>query len=407
MDGHRGNDLTAPLQYPPVPGTRDGSEGRGGGRCSNCCRKLTSILCSNVGVCALVLAYTVAGGFIFNGIEGVGELGLHVDVQTPDQLPAEPVMEAPGSADLRKHVMGLRQETVESLWTITENLNILYRDNWTRMADHELRKFSEKLLREVCNHDTAPPLSQPTTAQQQHYQWTFAGAFLYSLTVITTIGYGSVAPQTMLGRIVTIIYALLGIPLMLLYLSSVGDLLSRVLKWVWWRMCRCRRRPPVSRVNHHPTTATPYTSVDPSKRKWIGGSEGSDGSSSGEDDSESTAVPVTLCLLLMISYICGGAAVFAYAHHWSFMHAIFFCFSSLTTIGFGDLAPETTPNAKTGVQIALLGAALYLLVGMALIATCFNLMQEQMTNRGYGLGRRLGSLMSNSNSNHRFHLDDT
>lgn len=139
----------------------------------------------------------------------------------------------------------------------------------------------------------------------------------------------------------------------------------------------------------------------------MGSSEGSDGSSCGDDELESTAVPVTMCLLLMISYICGGAAVFAYAHHWSFMHAIFFCFSSLTTIGFGDLAPETTPNAKTGMQIALLGAALYLLVGMALIATCFNLMQEQMTSRGYGLGRRLGTLMTSSNGNPRFHLDDT
>ena len=35
-------------------------------------------------------------------------------------------------------------------------------------------------------------------------------------------GYGSVAPQTGLGKMATIIYALLGIPLMLLYLSSVG-----------------------------------------------------------------------------------------------------------------------------------------------------------------------------------------
>lgn len=146
------------------------------------------------------------------------------------------------------------------------------------------------------------------------------------------------------------------------------------------------------------------------QRKWS--SEcGGDGSSVGEEfvEGDAGAVPVTLCLVLMISYICGGAAAFAYAHQWSFLHAIYFCFSSLTTIGFGDLAPETTPNVDTGVQMALLGAALYLLVGMALIATCFNLMQEHMTNRGYGLGRRLGSLMatSSSGSNHRFHLDDT
>ena len=33
-------------------------------------------------------------------------------------------------------------------------------------------------------------------------------------------------------------------------------------------------------------------------------------------------------------------------------------------------------------QLALLGSALYLLLGMALIATCFNLLQEHMASRG-------------------------
>ena len=124
-------------------------------------------------------------------------------------------------------------------------------------------------------------------------------------------------------------------------------------------------------------------------------------------ESEGGAVPVTLCLVLMVAYICGGAAVFAYAHGWSFLHSVYFCFSSLTTIGFGDLTPATTPNRATGLQIALLGAALYLLIGMALIATCFNLMQEQVTSRNGNISRRLGSLIGPPPGHHRFHLEDT
>ncbi|KAK3869029.1 hypothetical protein Pcinc_025638 [Petrolisthes cinctipes] len=195
--------------------------------------------------------------------------------------------------------------------------------------------------------------------------------------------------------------------------KTTGDLLSRALKWLWWRLCRCSRRrhnKPSPPAPSHRQPPAPYTSVEPPKRKWgdCGDSSGGGGEEYGEG--EGGAVPVTLCLLLMITYICGGAAIFAYAHDWTFLQAVYFCFSSLTTIGFGDLSPNARPNASTGVQVALLGAAFYLLVGMALIATCFNLMQEQMTNRGYGLGRRLGSLMTPNGAsapNHRFHLDDT
>lgn len=112
----------------------------------------------------------------------------------------------------------------------------------------------------------------------------------------------------------------------------------------------------------------------------------------------------------MAIYICGGAVIFAHAHNWSYLHSLFFCFSSLTTIGFGDLTPTSYPQNTLNAQLQLLGAALYLLIGMALIATCFNLMQEQVTSRGGGstvLTRKLGGLVTTPTPHHRFHLDDT
>ncbi len=39
-------------------------------------------------------------------------------------------------------------------------------------------------------------------------------------------GYGHVAPKTSWGRLVTIIYALIGIPLTFLYLSNIGNFLA-------------------------------------------------------------------------------------------------------------------------------------------------------------------------------------
>lgn len=48
-------------------------------------------------------------------------------------------------------------------------------------------------------------------------------------------GYGGLAPRTMLGRITTIAYAVLGIPLTLIYLSSTGSVLARVARGVFSR----------------------------------------------------------------------------------------------------------------------------------------------------------------------------
>jgi Ion channel len=52
-------------------------------------------------------------------------------------------------------------------------------------------------------------------------------------------GYGGVTPKTTWGRIVTIVYALVGIPLMLVYLSTVGDLLARNFRRLYGKLCGC------------------------------------------------------------------------------------------------------------------------------------------------------------------------
>lgn len=47
------------------------------------------------------------------------------------------------------------------------------------------------------------------------------------MTLFTTIGYGTIAAQTVAGKIFTVVYATIGIPLMLVVLSDVGRVLLR------------------------------------------------------------------------------------------------------------------------------------------------------------------------------------
>ena len=115
---------------------------------------------------------------------------------------------------------------------------------------------------------------------------------------------------------------------------------------------------------------------------------------------EDVTVPFTLCLLVMAAYILGGALLFSQWEGWGYLDGSYFCFITLSTIGFGDMVPgdgieeisdgnenlEPSPFNKKFVLCSL-----YILLGMALIAMCFNLMQEKVVKGVRSIGRRLKS----------------
>ena len=42
-----------------------------------------------------------------------------------------------------------RMETISRLWNITETLNVLYRENWTVMANVEIIKFQNEMIQSI------------------------------------------------------------------------------------------------------------------------------------------------------------------------------------------------------------------------------------------------------------------
>lgn len=108
------------------------------------------------------------------------------------------------------------------------------------------------------------------------------------------------------------------------------------------------------------------------------------------DDIKTVTVPIYVSLLLITGYIALGALLFMlWEKEWTYLIGCYFCFITLSTIGFGDYVPGTSLDAWNS-QEKLVLCALYLLVGLALIAMCFDLMQEQARNSFKKLGQKLG-----------------
>lgn len=84
----------------------------------------------------------------------------------------------------------LRADTVNRLWSITEDLNILYKENWTKLAAEEVMLFQDALVKALRNSDSSYNAQVGTMSyyQQNSHKWSFSSSFLYSLTLITTIG---------------------------------------------------------------------------------------------------------------------------------------------------------------------------------------------------------------------------
>lgn len=70
--------------------------------------------------------------------------------------------------------------------------------------------------------------------------------------------------------------------------------------------------------------------------------------------------------------------MFSEWEHWDFLDSTYFCITSLCKIGFGDLVPGADVNASNhGNQTKIVINFLYMLLGLGLIAMCYNLMREE------------------------------
>ncbi|KAK6192758.1 hypothetical protein SNE40_004177 [Patella caerulea] len=131
-------------------------------KCLNAFKTFVAFLFSHIGLCSLVVGYTIMGGFVFKAIEGPYERSIKT---------------------------GIREQRVKLIDKLIQHAFELQmsksgRDDFMEAVNKELLKFQTKIHRETKENGW----DGNDAKEFSDMQWSFASALLYAITVMTTIG---------------------------------------------------------------------------------------------------------------------------------------------------------------------------------------------------------------------------
>jgi len=180
----------------------------------------------------------------------------------------------------------------------------------------------ETLIQERKSHKSGP-------------QWKFAGSFYFALVVLALIGYGHSTPATKMGKAVTVGYAMVGIPMAMIMFQSIGERMNKASSVVIKKL-----------------------------RTWAG----------------CVRTDATELDLIAASGFTSGVCTFtgAVLYHtqegWSYFDSLYYCFITLTTIGFGDFVALQQGRALHMKPYYVACSFIFLLLGLASVASSVNLL---------------------------------
>jgi hypothetical protein len=177
---------------------------------------------------------------------------------------------------------------------------------------------------------------------------------------------------------------------MLWFIATVGSIMADVFRYVYINVCClgiCARRAH-RRLREREKQRAAAEERDRQTEKTAGSAVVLDDLMEIDDDNQDTGdllgVPLTVTLTVVFGYVAMGAVLFGVWEHWTAMDAAYFCFITISTIGFGDFVPGAAAAKgirSTNDAVKLIVDAVYIVVGMAIISMAFNLIQDNMVNK--------------------------
>ncbi|XP_056333023.1 potassium channel subfamily K member 17 [Danio aesculapii] len=161
--------------------------------------------------------------------------------------------------------------------------------------------------------------------------WKFTSSSVFAATVVTTIGYGNIVPLTTAGQIFCVMFALFGIPLNVVVLNRVGKYMLAIERHFCNFLEKKIDRGKCVRISIHSISFV-----------------------------SSAFLYLVVPMLLFKEY-----------EGWSYAEAIYYCFITLSTIGFGDYVADHNPAINYPEWYSCL-MAVWIFFGLAWLALLVN-----------------------------------
>lgn len=278
---------------------------------------------------SLLVGYVFLGGFMFERLESPREL---------EDLKGTIVL-----------MQGIIDEETQDIINVTLSTNGTDRNN--KLAKLIKRYYKTMLEAEGRFHGSVWHKAENL---DMHLMWYFSSATFYSMTLFSTIGYGTISCQTTWGRSLSMVYASIGLPIMLVVLGDIGEWFQKVLTngyvFLLFKYKQLRKQP-ITQKKHD------------------------------------ILLPMWLALFLVLAYILICTFTITIFDHnegnkpgIGFYDAFYFTFISLTTIGLGDVMPYNIQYSPFLAAAFLLGLALISIVNTSIYAQLYRMFFNMINN---------------------------
>uniref|UniRef100_A0A0R3RUT7 Ion_trans_2 domain-containing protein n=1 Tax=Elaeophora elaphi TaxID=1147741 RepID=A0A0R3RUT7_9BILA len=327
----------------------------------------------------ILFAYSFIGGVVFSAIEGNNDKN-------------EILVKYRHNMDLYEKRKMDQTKIFKKLWEIDRNGLRMQNES---IDESEAENHKIKLASEIFTsyeRELGIEIKEPV---MEDTKWNIWGGVYYSASLYTTIGYGNFHPVTSAGRIISMIYAFCGIPLVFTILLEWGFLYYTWLDmfWKWFNSKLCsssitkhhkrrleqeKSRRAGSNLSLRLTSLGPLTQLShthddlhQTDHQMESGRKILQLPIELSEVEKQRTVPLKAAFIFFFLWILISAFVVRlWETNWTYFTAYYYFFTSLTTIGLGDVVTET-PN------YIIFNLALTM-VGLSVVGLCVSIVQAKI-----------------------------
>ncbi|CAF3383244.1 unnamed protein product [Rotaria sp. Silwood1] len=374
----------------------------------------------HISICLIFLIYTLVGASIIQEIESD-------DPRTTSSPTLEtttiPVVSIKNFDRERERLLS---KITDKRQTIDAQQYAKYVNKHIREYEEEIKKTYQLIITTPSTVVVKPPLNE------ENPRWTFAGSLYFIGTTLTTIGSNDFTPTTKIGKLFLMIYAAIGIPLTLVFLSDLSLLIARLIKylsllllraystkyflqmrqWIFFRFIEKQLDISIplptdeddlfsqkdnqllasSFDNQFNENDQPINRLSLRQRRLSGNLHLKhirnvynifiDALKDINDDTNLTMPQLIITLLI---YILIGACLIKSN---SFFDSIYICFTSIFTINLRNYYRNATIRHENNMKLIFI-LAIYLLFGLAIVSLCVKAVQIRIQITLENIGKKL------------------